>query len=90
MDDGVSIPSRGNDGIFSPLRHVQNGSGAHQAAYPMLSRTLTLGVNVRYMKLTAQLHIVTKLRMRGAIPPLPNTPSWCGASLSKTLLLVLS
>jgi hypothetical protein len=33
------------------------------------------------MKLTPHLHLVPRSRMHGAIPPLPNTPSWRGAQL---------
>jgi hypothetical protein len=33
------------------------------------------------MKLTTHLHLVSTSRMRGAIPPLPNTPSRRGAQL---------
>jgi hypothetical protein len=29
------------------------------------------------------LHVVPRSRMRGAIPPLPNTPSWRGAQLQR-------
>jgi hypothetical protein len=35
LDDRGSIPGRGNDGILSLLHHVQTGSGAHIASYPM-------------------------------------------------------
>jgi hypothetical protein len=34
------------------------------------------------LKLTIHLHPVSRLRMHGSIPPLRNTFSWCGASLS--------
>jgi len=33
------------------------------------------------MKLTTHLRLVPRSRIRGAIPPLPNTPSWPGAQL---------
>jgi hypothetical protein len=33
------------------------------------------------MKLTTHLHLVPRSRVRGVIPPLPNTPSWRGAQL---------
>jgi hypothetical protein len=33
------------------------------------------------VKLTSDLHLVPRSRIRGAIPPLPNTPSWRGAQL---------
>jgi hypothetical protein len=35
------------------------------------------------VKLTTHLHLVPRSRMREAIPPLPNTPSWCGSELRK-------
>jgi hypothetical protein len=35
----------------------------------------------RGVKLTNHLHLVPRSRMHGAIPPFPNTPSWCGAQL---------
>jgi hypothetical protein len=37
------------------------------------------GNAARGMKLTTHLHLVQRSRMRGAIPPLPNTSSWRGA-----------
>jgi hypothetical protein len=37
------------------------------------------GQSGRAVKLTAQLHLVPRSRMREAIPPLPNTSSWRGA-----------
>jgi hypothetical protein len=33
------------------------------------------------VKLTAHLNLVPRSSMRGAVPPLPNTPSWHGAHL---------
>jgi hypothetical protein len=42
---------------------------------------LSWGQSGRGMKLTTHLHLVSRSRMRGAIPPLPNTPSWRGAQL---------
>jgi len=41
------------------------------------------GKSGRGPKLTTHLHPVPKLRMRGAIPPLSNTSSWCGSQLKK-------
>jgi hypothetical protein len=35
----------------------------------------------RGVKLTTHLHLVPRSRMRGAIPPLPHTPSWRGLPL---------
>jgi hypothetical protein len=39
------------------------------------------GQRGRDVKLTTHLHLPQKSRMRGAIPPVPNTPSWRGAQL---------
>jgi hypothetical protein len=33
------------------------------------------------VRVSPHLHLVPRSRMRGAIPPLPNTPSWNGAQL---------
>jgi hypothetical protein len=40
-----------------------------------------LGVKRSGVRLTTLLHLVPRLRMRGAISPLPNTSVWRGASL---------
>jgi len=47
------------------------------------------GKSGRGPKLTTHLHPVPKLRMRGAIPPLSNTSSWCGSQLSTGITLLL-
>jgi hypothetical protein len=44
--------------------------------------TLSLGIKRRSLKLTTHLHLIPRSRMRGAILPLPNTPSWRGAHLN--------
>jgi len=68
----------GSNGIFSLDHSVQTGSGAHQASCPMgtgdLSRRRGRGA-----KLTTHLHLVPRLRKRGAIPPLPQYVfmTWC-------------
>jgi hypothetical protein len=60
---------------------IQTGSGAHLASYPMRTRAFPSGWSDRIVKLTTHLHLVPKSRMRGATPPLLNTPSWRGAQL---------
>jgi hypothetical protein len=35
------------------------------------------------VKLTTHLYLVLRLRMRGTIPPFPNTPSWRDARLKE-------
>jgi hypothetical protein len=59
------------------LNDLMIGSGAHQ----WVPGDLSLGGKAAGVKLTAHLHLVPRSRMRGAIPPLPNTPSWRGAQL---------
>jgi len=43
MDERASIPGRVRKGIFSFLRCVQTGSGAHAASYPMGTGGKTAG-----------------------------------------------
>jgi hypothetical protein len=67
-------------GNFSLHHHIQNGSGAHPASYPMGTRgSFPGGKSGRYVKLTTHLHLVPKSRIRGAIPPLPQhvCMAWC-------------
>jgi hypothetical protein len=42
------------------------------------------------MTLTTHLHLVPRSRMRGAMPPLPNTPSWHGTHLKESTGTTLS
>jgi hypothetical protein len=62
---GCSVPGRGRD--FSLRHRVQTDSGAHPASYPIRNK----GV-----KLTTHLPLVPRLRIRGAVSPLPHTFSW--------------
>jgi hypothetical protein len=53
-------------------------------------RLFSQGQSGRGVKLTTHLHLVPRLLMRGAVPPLPQTYSWRGALLSiRTTLLFL-
>jgi len=67
---GIEFPAGAGD--FSLFPCVQAGSGAHTVSYPMGTagpwRWSGWG-----MKLTAHLHLAPRLRMDGAIPPLPHT-----------------
>jgi hypothetical protein len=47
------------------------------------------GKAARGVKLTTHFHPLPRSRMRGAILPLPNTPSWRGAQLRKVRLQLL-
>jgi len=46
---------------------------------PSLLGLFPWGGNGRGVKLTTHLHVMPRLGMRGAMPPLPNTSSWRGA-----------
>jgi hypothetical protein len=78
-----SSPCRGYK--FSPHHWVQAGSGAHPASlhFQWVPGALSLGVKQLEHELTTHLHLVLMSRMHGAIPPLPNTPSWHGAQFKK-------
>jgi hypothetical protein len=73
-NQGSGIQFLAGVGNFSLHHHIQNGSGAHLASYPMGTRALSLGV-----KLTTHLHLVPRSRLHGAIPPLPQYVfiAWC-------------
>jgi hypothetical protein len=62
---------------FESFRHrFQAGSGAHSASYGMCTRgCFPVGKSDGSMKLTTPLHLELRLRMCGAIPPLPHTSS---------------
>jgi len=49
--------------------HLQTGSEAHLATYPMSTGSYFLGG----MQLTTHSHLMPRLKMHGAIPPLPST-----------------
>jgi hypothetical protein len=63
-----------SEGNFS-LHHrcVQTGSGAHPASYPTDTGGPFPGTN-RQGRKVGHSHLLPRLRMRGAIPALPNTP----------------
>jgi hypothetical protein len=78
----VRVPAE--NGNFSLHHRVQNGSGAHPTSYPMCNRGCSSGVKRPGREADhspTHLHLVPKSRMREAITPLPNTPSWSGAQL---------
>jgi hypothetical protein len=81
MDDwGSSVRFPAGAGNLSLHYRVQNGSGAHPASYPMGTRGSFPGCKAGgtwSWPLTSTL--CRGHRMRGSIPPLPNTPSWRGA-----------
>jgi hypothetical protein len=68
----VRIPAGARD--FSLHHRVQTGSGAHPASYPMVTRALSLAVKQPGREADLSLPSTAEVKMRGAIPPLPNTP----------------
>jgi hypothetical protein len=60
------------DRLWGPLSLLSNG---FQGPFPW-------GQSGWGVKLTTHLHLVPRSRIRGAIPPLPNTPSRRGAKLN--------
>jgi len=65
-------------GTFSPCHHVETGIGAHPAAYPMGTGTISLGIK-RPGREADHFHLVSMLIMHDDIPQLPHTSSWHGA-----------
>jgi hypothetical protein len=84
MLTGTGLRFPAGTGNFSLHHLVQNDSGAHRASYQMGSRASFPGdkaVGAWSWSLTS-----TYCRgqiVRGAIPPLPNSPSWRGAYYKK-------
>jgi hypothetical protein len=75
----IGVPLRfgcvlAGDGNFSVYCHIQTDSGSHPASYPMGARDSSSGVKVAGLWSWPLTSI--QCRMCGAIPPLPNTPSW--------------
>jgi len=75
LDGRDSVPDRGIDGIFTPPHNIQTGSKPYPTSYPMVIGGKVAGD----VKLTTHLHLVRRLGMRGAIPPVPQYVSmaWC-------------
>jgi len=68
----------------------QIGSVAHPASYQTCtSSSQSETRDGRGMNLTTDLHLVLKLKMRAAIPPLPHTSAWRGTWLSTRINLPL-
>jgi len=66
---GVRIPVETRD--FSLLQYVQTGCGTHPASYSVGTVVLSQGSSSRGVNLNTHLHLVSRLRVDGAIPPLP-------------------
>jgi hypothetical protein len=81
-DRGSRVRFPAGAGNFSLHHRVQNGSGAHPASYPMgTSVSFSGGKAARAWSWPLTSISCRGQRMSGAIPPLPNTPSWRFAQL---------
>jgi hypothetical protein len=86
VGDQVYISGRGREFFSSPPR--SDRPGVHPASYS----TGTGGLypwwqGGRAVKLDIHLHVAQRLRMRGAIPSLPNTHAFCDKVKVKSLYL---
>jgi len=80
--------SRHGQGFISLHQRVQTGSGAHPATYG--SGVLSPEVKLPGCESDHSPPSSTKVKMRGTIPALPHTSSWCGTSLSTATTLPLT
>jgi hypothetical protein len=64
---------------FSPRHGVQTGTGVHTASYPMGTSGSYSGIRRPERERDHSPPSSTEVKMRGAIYPLPNTPSGRGA-----------
>jgi hypothetical protein len=64
--DNLGLESRQGQ-IFFLLQNAQTGFGAHTASYFMGTGDFCRGLSGRGVKLTTRLHLVSRLRMSGAI-----------------------
>ena len=60
---------------FISSQSIQTGSGTNRAFYSVGTTTLFFGKSSQGVELTTHLLLVMRLRMRGAIPPIPHMPS---------------
>jgi hypothetical protein len=77
---GSRIRFPAGSGNFSLHHRVQNGSGAHPASCPVGTRGYPWRLSGRRgVKLTTNLHLVPRSRIRGAVPPLSHYAfmAWC-------------
>jgi hypothetical protein len=64
---------------FSLLHSIQSGSGTHPASCPMNNwGSFSRDKVTRIMKLATHLHLLPRIRILAAVPPLPYTYLWCG------------
>jgi hypothetical protein len=88
--DGIrGSDSRRGMGIFFLWTTFRPAPEPTQPPIQWVSGELTPGVKWPGVKLTTHLLLVPRSRMRGAIPPPPNTSSWRGGYFSKGTILPL-
>jgi hypothetical protein len=81
-DRGSRVWFPAGTGIFLFTTASRTALGPHPASYPMSTRGYFPGGKAAGAWNWPLTSIQCRgQRMRGAIPPLPNTPSWCGAQL---------
>jgi hypothetical protein len=85
----LGFDSRQGIGIFLFTTASRPDLGPTQPAIQWLPRARSLGVTWPGREADHLSHIPPRLRMRGAIPPLPYTSSWRGAYLKYRILLPL-
>jgi hypothetical protein len=70
--------------VFSLHHCIQMDSRAHPASCPLGTIVTFLGVKLlgHEVHCSPLFYLALRLRMCGALPPLPNMFSWCGAYLS--------
>jgi hypothetical protein len=84
----VRVPE--GTGNVSVHHRVQTGSGTHPASYSVGNRGYFSGGKAAgVVKLTTDVHLVSRSRMRGAILPLPQYAfmAWCSVEAQGTFIL---
>jgi len=76
---GLQFPAGAMMKFYSLRHQVQTASWANPTSYPMSTgSSIPWGKAAGGVKLTTYLHLVPRLRMRGALPPLPKyVMRWC-------------
>jgi len=79
--DDRDFDSRQGLGIFLFITASKQALGPTQHPIQRVPGALSLGVNRSGREAEHSLPSSAEVKMRGAIPPLPNTPSWRGSQL---------
>jgi len=59
-----------------PFSKESRRRGAHQSSYSMPTGGSFVGVKREGMKLFTHRHVMPRIGINGAVPPLSNMPSW--------------